>query len=598
MGQIIGSAAKPKRCNINKLSQLGTPAAGEYILVSSDNSMNAAGQGNFDCYIEGDGQKAATALELKKIAGGSVSRHNTQGVSGGEVYSYLEPLYDALSDFDGDTLYICDKDGNVVAKLNENGLFAISASIKNSDGVLTDLKTWLDSKANLDDITENENINNGKPSSFYICDKSGYAICRISSEGLRVTSIHTNEIKDLEGNTLISNKGYEGYELFTLCDSLGSNGVWQQKVASILGCTFDQEKNIKAGAMLSVGGTTSFGTGFDCMPWRAKNLIDQGYINNAGDKAIIVLENVNDGARAFDNSARSFNLSSPIEGYSYDDFGSTMLNSIPSSERKFDACLRLTKTGLGKNLSITSVPTREGDILLRVGWSGPGISNYYIHVVPQSTEAATRQYVLEKILEYNYTGVTDVLSENGTSVDFSNGSDAAHRVTVEFTDTGNTGMTVSITDTENAKTSVAKYFIGDSLSDWSDTSKWQEGLTYSEGWKTTIEMLAREYPQAHIIVAMFPSLSFTAADYLLPNGTYDTKAFYDSARVAAMRTMRTNLGAISEFYSVPFADVFRDCGITISNYLEYYYTTANVHPMTQGYLRFGETIAAQIRNFV
>ena len=67
MGQIVSSAAKPKRCNANKLSQLGTPAAGEHILVSSDNSMNAAGQGNFDCYIVGDGQTAATALELKKV---------------------------------------------------------------------------------------------------------------------------------------------------------------------------------------------------------------------------------------------------------------------------------------------------------------------------------------------------------------------------------------------------------------------------------------------------------------------------------------------------------------------------------------------------
>lgn len=66
MGMIIGSAAKPKRCNLNKLSQLGTPAAGEHILVSSDNSMTANGQGNFDCYIVGDGTKAATVLELKK----------------------------------------------------------------------------------------------------------------------------------------------------------------------------------------------------------------------------------------------------------------------------------------------------------------------------------------------------------------------------------------------------------------------------------------------------------------------------------------------------------------------------------------------------
>lgn len=67
MGQIVGGAAKPKRCNLNKLSQLGTPAAGEYILVSSDNSMNAAGQGIFDCYIIGNGRDAATVLELKSI---------------------------------------------------------------------------------------------------------------------------------------------------------------------------------------------------------------------------------------------------------------------------------------------------------------------------------------------------------------------------------------------------------------------------------------------------------------------------------------------------------------------------------------------------
>lgn len=67
MGQIVGRAAKPKRCNLNKLSQLGTPAAGEHILVSSDNSMNAAGQGDFDSYIVGDGTKAATVLKLKRI---------------------------------------------------------------------------------------------------------------------------------------------------------------------------------------------------------------------------------------------------------------------------------------------------------------------------------------------------------------------------------------------------------------------------------------------------------------------------------------------------------------------------------------------------
>ncbi len=67
MGQIVSAAAKPKRCNKNQLSQRGVLAAGLHVLVSSDNSMNAAGQGNFDCYIVGDGTTAATALELKQI---------------------------------------------------------------------------------------------------------------------------------------------------------------------------------------------------------------------------------------------------------------------------------------------------------------------------------------------------------------------------------------------------------------------------------------------------------------------------------------------------------------------------------------------------
>lgn len=83
MGQIVSDKAKPKRCNLNQLSQVPTPAAGEHILVSSDNSMNAAGQGNFDCYIVGDGNKAAAALELQSIRG---------DVSAGDVYINDTPL--------------------------------------------------------------------------------------------------------------------------------------------------------------------------------------------------------------------------------------------------------------------------------------------------------------------------------------------------------------------------------------------------------------------------------------------------------------------------------------------------------------------------
>lgn len=69
MGQIVGLNAKPKRANLNALSLVPTPANGEIILVSSDNSMTSDGQGNFDSYIVGNGTTAATALPLNDNTG-------------------------------------------------------------------------------------------------------------------------------------------------------------------------------------------------------------------------------------------------------------------------------------------------------------------------------------------------------------------------------------------------------------------------------------------------------------------------------------------------------------------------------------------------
>ncbi len=67
MGQIIGRTAKPDACNLRSLSSFGTPAAGQHILVSTDNSAMQNGQGYFDAYVVGDGHTAATELPLQKF---------------------------------------------------------------------------------------------------------------------------------------------------------------------------------------------------------------------------------------------------------------------------------------------------------------------------------------------------------------------------------------------------------------------------------------------------------------------------------------------------------------------------------------------------
>jgi len=77
MGQIANEKSVINRANIRQLSDTSAnglanyvPAAGEYILISSDNSMTSTGQGNFDSYVKGDGTTACKSLEVAKIDGG------------------------------------------------------------------------------------------------------------------------------------------------------------------------------------------------------------------------------------------------------------------------------------------------------------------------------------------------------------------------------------------------------------------------------------------------------------------------------------------------------------------------------------------------
>lgn len=407
---------------------------------------------------------------------------------------------------------------------------------------------------------------------------------------------YDSKIKRLSDEIGVSvNNPYSKYELFTLGDSLSSGGVWQAKVAELIGCTFDQSKNVKPGAMLSVGGTYSYGDSFDTVLWRAKNLIDQGYIADEGENAIVILENVNDGYVAFDEGAKSLIPTDPIEGYALADFGSALLESITDKAR-LNAVLRLTKTQTGKNLKITTLPTKPGTITLRVGWAGPGVSTYNIQIEPKSTTEETLAGIIDKIMEYAYTGVTDTLGEDGASVDFCSGN-SNYMPTVEFDDTGNTGMRVTITDNPNAKGSVAKFFVGDSVEEWTDTSKWVVP-SYSQGWKSTIELLQRTYPKLHIFVSQFPMHSVTASEYLLPNGSYDSVAYNSTGRMVNMRKMEVELKKIADFYSLPFLNVFRECGIGINNMLSYYNASANVHPKNEGYYRFGETVAVQLKRYL
>ena len=105
MGQIIGRTAKPDACNLRSLSSFGTPAAGQHILVSTDNSAMQNGQGNFDAYVVGDGHTAAAELPLIPI-------------------DFEKEIYDSISYEKvkaDEAIVITDNEENVIGVINQDG---------------------------------------------------------------------------------------------------------------------------------------------------------------------------------------------------------------------------------------------------------------------------------------------------------------------------------------------------------------------------------------------------------------------------------------------------------------------------------------------
>lgn len=97
MGQIVSKAAKPKRCNV--LALKGSLANvvldnGEHMLVSTDNSMGANGQGNFTGYVVGDGVTKCGALPLHSIDDAKPSQGEGDVLAGSETKYWINAKSD------------------------------------------------------------------------------------------------------------------------------------------------------------------------------------------------------------------------------------------------------------------------------------------------------------------------------------------------------------------------------------------------------------------------------------------------------------------------------------------------------------------------
>lgn len=96
MGQIRGTKAKVSACNIRSLSSFGIPYSGMHILVSTDNSAMADGNGDFDAYVVGDGVTNAEDLPLQYIEDEEPVAGSAKGIMSGWAHKFVKPITDEL----------------------------------------------------------------------------------------------------------------------------------------------------------------------------------------------------------------------------------------------------------------------------------------------------------------------------------------------------------------------------------------------------------------------------------------------------------------------------------------------------------------------
>ncbi len=176
----------------------------------------------------------------------------------------LEPIVKSNQDLK-DVFYICDVYGNIICKVDKDGVHSTGFDGKNL--ALNDvISTYEDS--------------------FYISDSNGNVIFMADKDGVRGLNMGTSS--DISSP-------FKGMKLLTIGDSLSAHNNWQKWLVEWLGVTFDNDENIngKDGHKpMAKGGTAIAPTSEDSIYMRA--LDAKYYVDNTKGTVIIIYAGQND----------------------------------------------------------------------------------------------------------------------------------------------------------------------------------------------------------------------------------------------------------------------------------------------------------------
>lgn len=175
----------------------------------------------------------------------------------------LEPIVKSNQDLK-DVFYICDADGNIICKVDKDGVHSTGFDGKNL--ALNDvISTYEDS--------------------FYISDADGNVIFMADKDGVRGLNMGASSV----------DSPFKGMKLLTIGDSLSAHNNWQKWLVEWLGVTFDNDENIngKDGHKpMAKGGTAIAPTSEDSIYMRA--LDAKYYVDDTNGTIIIIYAGQND----------------------------------------------------------------------------------------------------------------------------------------------------------------------------------------------------------------------------------------------------------------------------------------------------------------
>ena len=433
---------------------------------------------------------------------------------------------------------------------------------------------------------------------LYIADESGNVIAKVNGRGIETYNLVLNNaltaklatLEDLEVQSFLINT-FKGVEYYTVGDSLCARNQWQPKFVELTGATFDEAKNIDPTKPLSLGGTQTRGYDEKCGQYRLKNLFE---VDPNAKK--IILQNIND-----------FNVDPSQYGTIDDDpfmlvnvifvpdaglnslgeaitYWTTNFATIVGAETPTKgSSINIPYNADGENVEVTGVATSNGNVNLNVNGA-----DYSIAVTTGDTIAD----IVQKIVEINYGLIVDTENANNVSVDFYNPSGS---VTVIFTDTDSTGVTMSVTATTTAKAFYSQVYKSEANpTDWADIANWVDFINLYPIYKGQLEYAQTNFPEADIYYFIPDRYGVNLSLYQKPDGTPDIDAYKASADYIRYEQLVGVQKAVCALYKIKVIDVNSESGITLFNFLTYF-NQSDVHPKQSGFDRWAETMYKLIK---